>query len=331
MFKKSPILILLFFAISSAFFANTVSSRESARNCTCVTELEEEFSRENYDMSIEYRQKHNSTLKLSNESEFLKGTSTDQVVILIHGFMASPHEVKELAVKLNNIGYSVYMPLLYGFGSTVKTANVGSLEKWREQIKKAVQSLSHCYKKISIGGISLGGALATDFVLNNQSENITSLILLSPYYDVSQSVAKLLIGPLVTVKNSLDISSLFSLSHSPDLIQIVKNQTFYSEGMPFLALKEIFKLSDELLARKADRLHSIPVFVATSEADETIDLKKAIMLPQTHFKNITYFNIEKKFNVPHQISYEESNPRFRDMANKISGTIRKGQYLFDVK
>ena len=277
-------------------------------------------------MTVEYRQKYSSFLKVGNESEYLEGTLSDQAVILIHGFMASPFEVKEVALKLNSLGYTVYMPLLYGFGADLKTANEAKLEIWKRQIKESVEKLSHCYKKISIGGISLGAALATDYVLNNNAKNITSLILLSPYFDVSHSVAKLLIGPLSNITNSVDLSTLYTISRSLDLIEVLKNKTYYVDAMPFFALQEIFKLSNELLIKKSSKLISIPVLVAKSDADTTIDLNQVISLPQKHFKDISYFNIEKSMKVPHQITYEIANPKFKEMMRKMINVIRKGSY-----
>ncbi len=322
---KNIIISTLLFLLTSTILHGKVSNNK-AYSCTCLTSLQEELERDRYDMSVEYRQKFYSTIKFDNESEFLEGTIQDQVVILIHGFMASPFEVKEVATHLNNMGYSVYMPLLYGFGGTGQTANYGKLAIWREQIKSSVKKLSQCYKKISIGGISLGGALATDYVLNNKSDNVTSLILLSPYFDISQDVAKMLIGPLLSVKDSFDLSTLFSMSRSSDLTEVIKYKPFYSEIMPFHTLKEIFTLSEELKNKVPATLKSFPVFVATSEADVTISLSAAVDLPKKHFSDITYFSIGKDFKVPHQITYESVNPKFKDMARKIVSIIRKGSY-----
>lgn len=308
-------------------FSKIVSLNHS--ECNCITELQNELENDSYDMSLSYRQKFDSSIKLNNEALFLEGQLKEQVVILIHGFMASPFEVKEVATRLNSLGYSVYMPLLYGFGGNGQAANAGKLSLWREQIQSTVKKLSRCYKKISIGGISLGGALALDYVVNNKSENISSLILLSPYFDVSQSIAKSLIDPLLILKKSVDLSTLYSLSRSSDLTEVIKNQSFYSDIMPFFALKEIFALSEELKYKKSIRKKSMPVLVVISEYDMTINLASAVETPQKHFSDISYFTIGKKFQVPHQISYSAVNPNFKEMNRKIVSIVRKGQYTFE--
>lgn len=319
--------LFIFLFVQNSGFAKTISLDRN--NCDCITDLQNDLENDNFDMSLSYRQKFDSIIKLDNEALFLEGHLKEQVVILIHGFMASPFEVKEVATRLNSLGYSVYMPLLYGFGGNGSAANAGKLSIWKEQIKSTVKKLSRCYKKISIGGISLGGALALDYVVNNKSENISSLILLSPYFDVSQSIAKSLIDPLLTLKKSVDLSTLFTLSRSADLTEVIKNQSFYSEIMPFYALKEIFALSEELKNKKSIRKKSLPVIVAISESDTTINLTSAVEIPQKHFSDISYFTIDKKFQVPHQITYSAINPNFKEMNRKIVSIVRKGQYTFE--
>jgi esterase/lipase len=290
--------------------------------CSCVTELQHDLEIQRKQLVDHYRFNLNSHLKLQNDPLFLEGTNKEHVIILFHGFIASPFEMKEIAEKFNDMGFSVYLPLLYGFGSDSETANKGSIDIWRKQVSSTVEAFSKCYSKISLGGISLGSALVTDYALNNSKIKLSSLMLFSPYFDVSQAVGKLLIGPLKTVKDSVGLDILYSLSKSPDLVEILRNKSFYTDSMPFQALAEIFKLSDELLNFSSAQKLNVPVFVALSEADETINLTTAESYPKKHFKQIEYFKISKDKKVPHQITYKQSNPVFRQMTNSLSKFIR---------
>ncbi|MBC7428884.1 MAG: alpha/beta hydrolase [Bacteriovorax sp.] len=314
-------LLILMSANSFAYSSNLKHAE-----CTCATELQDKLEKDAYDMNELYRRLYNSFVKIDNDAEFLEGTNKENAVILIHGFIASPFEVRSVAKALNDIGYTVYMPLLHGFGGYGEVANKGKLSIWREQIKSAVKDLSGCYKKISIGGISLGAALATDYVLNSHDPKITSLVLLSPYYDISQSVAKLIIGPLSSITDSSYLSTLFTVSQSDDLVEILKNNKFYSDIMPFMTLQELFKFSDELKATESIAKSSLPVFLAYSEFDTTINLETADSLPRKHFKSINLFKLPKELKVPHQITYESSNPKFDQMASKIIRFIGNSNY-----
>lgn len=316
------LIFILFISIASSAFG--AGDEES---CTCADAFQQQVYEENSKLNNTYNYT-DTYLKLDNDAEFLQGTNRENVVILIHGFIASPFEVRELAESLNKNGYSVYMPLLYGFGADGGIANKGKLSIWRQQIKKAVNALSNCFPKITLGGMSLGAALATDYYLTTKDKRISSLVLLSPYYDISQSIAKTLVGPLSSVKESLDLSTLFTISRSDDLVEILKNKKHYSNIMPFLTLQELFKLSNELKARTTVIKFKLPVFVAYSEFDTTIDLSEANLLPKRHFSNVTNFVLAKNLKVPHQIIYQSSNPKFDDMNKKIRRFIWTSNLIY---
>ena len=245
----------------------------------------------------------------------------------MHGFIASPFEVRAIAKQLNDIGYSVYMPLLYGFGAYGEVANHGKLDIWKQQIKSSVKSLSECYKKITLGGMSLGAALVTDYVLTTKDPKISSLILMSPYFDVSNSVAKILVGPLSTIKESTSLSTLFTLSRSDDLTEILKNSNYYSDIMPFTTLQEVFKFSDEFKNRTKSTLNNVPVFLAYSEFDTTISLEAAMNIPKNHFKTVNVYKLPLHLKVPHQIGFESSNPKFDNMVSKMARFISHNNLL----
>lgn len=316
---------LLFILATTNVYA--YSKRLKHNDCTCVTDLQNTLEDNARDFNNEYKRNFNSFVKIDNDAEFLEGTNREEAIILIHGFIASPFEVRSIAKSLNDIGYSVYMPLLYGFGAYGDVANQGKLDIWQKQIKSSVQSLSGCFKKITLGGISLGAALATDYVLTTKDPKIASLVLMSPYYDISQSVAKTLVGPLSTIKESVDLSTLHTISRSDDLIEILKNNKYYSDIMPFMTLQELFKFSNELLVKSSAVKSNVPVFLAYSESDTTINLETAANLPKKHFKKINLYKLPKSLKVPHQIAFESSNPKFDEMARKIIRFIGNSNLL----
>ncbi len=317
---------LLFILVSTNSYAYSKRLKNTTE-CTCVTELQDSLDDKARDFNDDYKRNFNSFVKLDNDAEFLEGTHKNEAIILVHGFIASPFEVRSVAQALNDIGYSVYMPLLYGFGAYGEVANHGKLAIWKDQIKSAVKSLSGCYKKITLGGMSLGAALATDYVLTTKDPRITSLVLMSPYYDISQSVAKTLVGPLSAMKESVGLGTMFTLSHSDDLVEILKNNKYYSDIMPFMTLQELFKFSDELLAKKVTAKSNVPVFLAYSEFDTTINLETAVNLPMKHFNNVNVYKLSKDLKVPHQINFESSNPKFDDMARKIIRFVGRSNLL----
>ncbi len=315
--KKIKIFIILFLAI----FSTISYSRNSENSCRCVDTIEDKVFENNIKTDREYAFKANSYLKSNNDSIILKGTIKEKAIILVHGFIASPYEVKQIGQYLNNLGYTVYMPLLNGFGGQVEVANLAKLSTWRKELAQSVELMSKCYSKITLGGISLGAALSMDYVLRNKDSRISNLILLSPYFDISESAARLVIGPISTFKNSIDIETLYTLSSSPDL-EIIRSKTnYYNEQMPLITLSQLFQLSDEIKNFPNGIKLKIPTLVVLSQFDTTINLNLAASIPQKHFEKVQTIEIEKKLKVPHQLSYEKINPLFLKMMFKISTMI----------
>ncbi|WP_025728341.1 alpha/beta hydrolase [Atopobacter phocae] len=92
----------------------------------------------------------------------LKGTN-QKAVILIHGFTGTPSTLKSLGSTINRAGYTVYLPLLKGHGTSV-TSDLLDVEpsQWVEQLKELYEELSReGFTEIAMLGLSLGGILAT--------------------------------------------------------------------------------------------------------------------------------------------------------------------------
>ena len=81
-------------------------------------------------------------------------------IVLLHGFTASPVEVRQLADFLNTQGYTVSGPLLPGHGTDPDDLNRVSFEDWVRVSEEAVEALKATCKFILIGGESMGGLVA---------------------------------------------------------------------------------------------------------------------------------------------------------------------------
>ncbi len=67
---------------------------------------------------------------------FLKGKSRETGVLLIHGYMAAPLEVRGLAEYLNDIGYRVYAPRLKGHGTSTDDLATRNYMEWVESVEE---------------------------------------------------------------------------------------------------------------------------------------------------------------------------------------------------
>lgn len=81
-------------------------------------------------------------------------------VFLSHGFTATPAEVRPLAKRLHEAGYTVAGPLLPGHGATPEDLNRRPWQEWVAASEATVQQLaSHC-EQVFVGGESMGALVA---------------------------------------------------------------------------------------------------------------------------------------------------------------------------
>ena len=93
----------------------------------------------------------------------IRGRTWDLGVVLIHGFMAAPREVKELADYLGRQGVWVYAPRLKGHGTSPADLATRTWHDWVESVDEGYGVMSNLCRRVVIGGFSFGGGLALDF------------------------------------------------------------------------------------------------------------------------------------------------------------------------
>ena len=89
---------------------------------------------------------------------FLPGSADG--VLLVHGLMAAPEEVREWAEDLNARGYTVYAPRLAGHGTSATDLAGRRMEEWLESVERGHAILAEGCDRVVIAGFSTGAALA---------------------------------------------------------------------------------------------------------------------------------------------------------------------------
>ena len=98
----------------------------------------------------------------------IKGASRDVGVVLLHGYMAAPLEVKELAEVLGRKGLWVYVPRLKGHGTSPEDLAIRSYKDWVASVERGYAIMSHLCKQVVVGGFSAGALLAMDLAARVQ-------------------------------------------------------------------------------------------------------------------------------------------------------------------
>lgn len=92
----------------------------------------------------------------------LRGSSRELGIVLVHGFLAAPRELLDLANSLHQRGWWVYVLRLKGHGTSPADLARQTGKDWQNSVDGGYALLSTFCKKVIIGGFSFGGGLALD-------------------------------------------------------------------------------------------------------------------------------------------------------------------------
>ena len=264
-------------------------------------------------------------VKKTNHPKIFYGQN-DVAIIIIHGFIGSPIEASSLGKAFNQRGYTVYMPLIDGFGGSTELANTSDYIDWKNTVNKSIEFLSPHYKKFIIIGFSLGGTIASDFVLNQnnqESYKIESLILLAPFFKPKLWGGGLANSFVSIFTNSVDLATLYKISMNSDILIPLSNPNYYNSSMPLKAVKQMYEFSDEIRFMESSVVSDIPTLLVLTEDDETIDNESSRIFVTKHFTNTEIFQFKGEDNIRHQFVVPEGNKYFTILCNKISIFIKK--------
>lgn len=113
---------------------------------------------------------HDKMIKEGNYIEggepiIIENDGAKAAIVCLHGFCATPYEIKPVAKALGNAGFHVVGPAIPGHAIAPEEKGLEILSKltyegWIEAIEAIVEDLSARYDKIFLYGQSMGGALA---------------------------------------------------------------------------------------------------------------------------------------------------------------------------
>jgi esterase/lipase len=83
-------------------------------------------------------------------------------VVLAHGYMAAPAEVRGLAEYLGKMGYWVYAPRLKGHGTAPEDLAGCTFQDWIDCMDAGYAVISNLCRRVIAGGFSTGAGLALD-------------------------------------------------------------------------------------------------------------------------------------------------------------------------
>jgi carboxylesterase len=200
-------------------------------------------------------------LNIINKPFHFKGTS-DTCVILVHGWTSTPYEMRVLGKQLNAEGFGVDAPLLSGHGTRPEDLENVTWQDWQEDVHKAFKRVKKQYKKVYIGGMSLGGSLSLH-VASNVKE-VDGLILMSTPYKMRHEKMGFCVAHIT--KQFVDYKKKYYprvLNPEPSITQLISYQRY-----PISSAFEAF----DAIKQTHKKLHKIeqPTFLIQPQKDHLI-------------------------------------------------------------
>lgn len=197
----------------------------------------------------------------------VKGRSKDMGVVLIHGYMAAPPEVKELADYLGRKGLWVYVPRVKGHGTSPEDLAERSYKDWIESVDDGYAIIDSLCKRVVVGGFSNGAGLALD--LAARVKNVEGVFAVSPPLRLQDFSTRFV--PAVDVWNKLmnrvhlDDAKMEFVENNPENphINYLRN--------PISGVRELVRLMDAVEPKLADI--KVPALVVQSQGDPVVNPK----------------------------------------------------------
>ena len=195
----------------------------------------------------------------------VRGRSRRLGVVLVHGYMATPMEVRGLAEYLGRQGVWVYAPRLAGHGTSPEDLAGRSYADWVASVDAAYAAMRCLCRRVVVGGFSTGAGLALD--LAARIDTVAGVFAVSPPLRLQDFSARF--APAVDAWNRLmkkvgmDGAGMEFVENHPE------NPHINYHRNPIAGIRELERLMDTLPPR-LEKIHR-PALVVQSQLDPVVD------------------------------------------------------------
>lgn len=236
-------------------------------------------------------------------------------ILVCHGYMAAPEEVRPLGDYLARFGYSVYGPRLGGHGTSPYNLVDVTWSDWYDSFNRGYAVLRNACERVIIGGFSTGGTLAL-LATANKEDKIAGLFSVNAPLQL-KSITTKLVGPIhfwneLLERFSIDEGRLEYVDNEPENPEINYTKTSIK------GVRELGLLMDrcrELLKRV-----SVPTLVIQEKNDPVVNPQSAsIILDNISSKEKEFYTFEYgRHGILRREGCEEVFLRIREFVERIS-------------
>ncbi len=234
--------------------------------------FEDELLEYHWDLAQFQEQKHQEVNQQQNISEqsalpyLLKPKQHNgECVVLVHGLLSSPAELRTLGEKLYRLGYIVIGCRLKGHGTTPWDLHTRTWQDWEQSVRQSIK-IALCYtKSIHLVGFSSGSLLAL-LVACNKNLHISSV--------TACSIPIILKDPLIALVKGTDFANklIKQVSRSEGIMPLKKNRPEHPhinyQHTPIAAINQLLFLIKRTMKRV--RKLSCPTLLIQADNDPVV-------------------------------------------------------------
>lgn len=206
-------------------------------------------------------------------------------VLLLHGLSDSTYSLKSMGKALAEECLWVRAVLLPGHGTRAEDLIDLHRREWREAVKASIYNFAQQTDSLYVAGYSTGGTLAVDY-MGRPEVPLSGLILFSPLLKIKTNADWLtpILAPFVTwleYKKPDDYAKYASI--------------------PVSAIAQVFHLATEVRRGLKKKSLDVPVFVAMSAEDNTVNSQTTLKLFNQNMvnpKSILWLYANEKVGFP---------------------------------
>jgi esterase/lipase len=211
--------------------------------------------------------------KYGNASLVVPQNPTRPGVVLVHGFLASPAELKDFGRKLCDLGHPVLCVRLKGHGTTPWDLRERSWLDWQASVRRGFEIMSHISAEVLVVGFATGASLALLLAAENPKGLAAVVAVSAP---IKFRVRNLRFAPLLDRINRLGEWVYAQDGIKPFQQGEPEHPEFEYRNMPVRALVELGKIA-EVLHQKLPEI-ICPVTIIHGSNDPVVDPESAIIV-----------------------------------------------------
>jgi esterase/lipase len=206
------------------------------------------------------------------EPFLLRGTSRRLGILLVHGFLAAPSEMRELADYLNGAGFWVYCVRLRGHGTSPEDLATRDGSDWIESVDIGYALMSAICTQVVVGGFSLGGGLALDCAA--RIAGVAGVFAVSPPFRLQKVSTRF--ASAVTAWNRF-MDAVHLRGEAKDYFEHISERPMINYArVPVAALSELGHFMRDLEPRLAEVL--APTLVVQAQGDPVVDPESTALI-----------------------------------------------------